>query len=140
MGYNDASYDEFFADLNGDTTVTDNSDIDLQRAPELTIGVGLSYDAEVGDAGSATFRFDWSHVAKQNNLASGAATGEIGSYDLIDVSVTWREPSERYYASFYVKNLSDEVYQTSFTPVAALFDFNHISPPRRWGLTVGFDM
>jgi iron complex outermembrane receptor protein len=140
MGYNDASYDEFFADLNGNTVVTDNSGIDLQRAPELTIGVGLSYDAELGDAGSVTFRFDWSHVAKQNNLASGAATGEIGSYDLVDVSVTWRAPSERYYASFYVKNLNDEVYQNSFTPVAALFDFNSISPPRRWGLTVGFDM
>ncbi|HEY5680705.1 MAG TPA: TonB-dependent receptor [Pseudomonadales bacterium] len=140
VGYNDAGYEEFFADINGDGTVTDNSDIPLQRAPEWTIGAGLSYDAQLGNMGTAVFTADFSHVAKQNNLASGVPKGEIGSYELLDMSVTWRAPSERYYATFYVKNVTDEVYQASITAVGALFDTNLISAPRRWGLTVGFDL
>ncbi len=140
LGYNDAEYDEFIADLNGDTNVTDNSDIDLQRAPKWTLAAGLTYDAELGDRGSATFRADWIYVSKQNNLASGVEKGEIGSYDMLDLSVTWRPPSERYYASFFLKNATDEVYQTALTAVGALFDTNTISAPRRWGLTVGFDL
>jgi iron complex outermembrane receptor protein len=140
VGYNDAEYDEFIADLNGDGNITDNSAIPLQQAPEWTIGAGLSYDAELGSAGSATIRVDYSHASEQNNLASGIAKGEIDSYDLLDLSVTWRAPSERYYASLYVKNVTDEVYQQSITAVGALFDTNFLSSPRRWGLTVGFDL
>ena len=89
--------------------------------------------------GALTLRSDWIFVDNQNTLASGAAIGEISSYNVLDGSVKWDLPDDRFYVTVFVKNLTDEVFITSFTNVAALFDFNQISPPRRWGIEVGFD-
>jgi len=139
-GYNNASYDEYFADLNGDTIVTDNSNQDISRAPKWTLGGGISYAADLGGAGVLTFRGDWTHVGKQNLLTSGALDGRIPSYDVIDASVRWDMPGDQAYVTIFVKNLNNELYEVSYTPVGGLFDFHNISPPRRWGVTLGFDM
>lgn len=139
-GYNNASYDEYNADLNGDGIVTDNSDRDISRAPRWTLGGGVSYAADLGGAGLLTFRGDWTHVGKQNLLTAGTPNGRISSYDVIDASVRWDLPGDQAYVTVFVKNLNDELYEVSFTPVGGLFSFHNISPPRRWGITVGFDM
>ena len=140
VGYNDASYSEFMADLNGDTIVTDNSDLPLSRAPRWTLGTGVSYTADLGSAGALTLRGDWTHVSSQNLLASGAPAGQIPSYNLIDSSIRWDLPGDQFYISAFVKNLGDELYEVSFTPVANLFSFHQISPPQRFGIVFGFDM
>lgn len=139
-GYNNASYDEYNADLNGDGIVTDNSDRDISRAPRWTLGGGVSYAADLGGAGLLTFRGDWTHVGKQNLLTAGTPNGRISSYDVIDASVRWDLPGDQAYVTVFVKNLNDELYEVSFTPVGGLFSFHNISPPRRWGITLGFDM
>ncbi|TNE43485.1 MAG: TonB-dependent receptor, partial [Sphingomonadales bacterium] len=139
-GYNDASYDEFFADVNGDGTETDNSDLDISRAPKWTLRAGASYEADLGDAGLLTFRGDWQRVGSQNLLASGAPSGRIASYQIIDASIRWDHPNDQFYVSAFVKNLNDEVYALSFTPVGGLFAFHNISPPKRFGVTIGYDM
>lgn len=140
VGYNNASYDEYLADLNGDGIITDNSDRDISRAPKWTLGGGISYAADLGDAGLLTFRGDWTHVGSQNLLTAGTPNGRISSYDVVDASVKWDVPGDQFYVSIFVKNLTDELYEVSFTPVGSLFSFHNISPPRRWGVTLGFDM
>ena len=140
VGYNDASYDEFLADVNGDGIETDNSDLDLSRAPKWTLGAGISYEADLGSAGYLTARGDWQYVDKQNLLASGDPSGRISSYQIVDASIRWDLPGEQFYVSAFVKNLTDEIYELSFTPVGALFAFHNISPPRRFGITIGYDM
>ena len=138
VGYNDASYDEFLADINNDGVATDNSDIALSRAPKWTLGMGGSYTVGLGNAGQLTFRGDWTYVDNQNLLANGSAIGEIPSYNIMDASVKWDLPDDRFNVTVFVKNLNDEIYQTSITNVAALFNFNQISPPRRFGVEFGF--
>ncbi len=140
MGYIDAQYDEFLADLNNDGIVTDNSALPLSRAPEWTLGAGVSYNADLGDAGQLTFRGDWIYVDEQNLLANGAAIGEIPSYNVLDASIRWDLPDDRFHVTAFVKNLNDEIFVTSLTNVAALFNFNQISPPRRYGITFGFEL
>jgi iron complex outermembrane receptor protein len=139
-GYNNAKYDEYMADLNGDGIITDNSNQEISRAPKWTLGGGASYAADLGGAGILTFRGDWTHVGKQNILTTGALDGRIPSYDVIDASVRWDIPGDQAYVTIFVKNLNKEVYQASYTPVGGLFAFTNISPPRRWGITLGFDM
>ncbi len=140
VGYNNASYDEYQADLNGDTVITDNSNLEISRAPKWTLGGGISYAANLGDAGLLTFRGDWTHVGKQNLLVTGALDGRIPSYDVIDASIKWDVPGDQFYVSVFVKNLNKELYEVSYTPVGTLFAFHNISPPRRWGITLGFEM
>ena len=48
VGYLDAEYDEFFADLTGDGIETDNSDLKLRRTPKWTFGISGNYDIPVG--------------------------------------------------------------------------------------------
>ncbi|MEO9468215.1 TonB-dependent receptor [Parasphingorhabdus sp.] len=139
-GYNNASYDEYLADLNGDTMITDNSDLEISRAPKWTLGGGISYAADLGGAGILTFRGDWTHVGKQNLLVTGALDGRIPAYDVIDASIRWDLPGDQAYVNIFVKNLNKELYEVSYTPVGTLFDFHNISPPRRWGITLGFDL
>jgi iron complex outermembrane receptor protein len=139
-GYNNASYDEYLADLNGDTMITDNADLEISRAPKWTLGGGISYAADLGGAGILTFRGDWTHVGKQNLLVTGALDGRIPAYDVIDASIRWNIPGDQAYVNIFVKNLNKELYEVSYTPVGALFDFHNISPPRRWGITLGFDL
>ena len=140
LGYIDAQYDEFFADLNNDGIVTDNSALPLSRAPKWTLGAGVSYEADLGDAGQLTLRGDWLYVDDQNLLANGAAIGEIPSYNVFDASIRWDLPDDRFHVTAFVKNLNDEIFVASLTNVAALFNFNQISPPRRYGITFGFDL
>ncbi|MEP2550941.1 MAG: TonB-dependent receptor, partial [Marinomonas sp.] len=140
LGYIDAKYDEFFADLNNDGVVTDNSALPLSRAPEWTLGAGLTYEAGLGDAGLLTFRGDWIYVDNQNLLANGSPIGEIPSYNVFDASIRWDLPDDRFHVTVFSKNLNDEIFVTSLTNVAALFNFNQISPPRRFGIEFGFDM
>ena len=139
LGYNDATYDRFFADLNGDGIETDNSGIDLQYAPELTGYVGVSYNLATGNTGTLVLRGDLIYASEQNTLATGLAVGEIDAYKTADVSLTWRPADGAYSASLFVKNLTDEVYVSSYLQAAQLFDSYALSPPRRWGLTLGFD-
>ena len=139
LGYNDASYDMFFGDLNGDRIETDNSGIDLQYAPKLTAYGGVSYTLSVGNAGNLVLRGDVIHAGKQNTLATGDPRGVIGAYQIADASLTWQPAGGAYSVSFFVKNLFDEIYASSFLQGAQLFDAYALSPPRRWGLTLGFD-
>ncbi|MEP5937249.1 MAG: TonB-dependent receptor [Erythrobacter sp.] len=140
MGYIDAKYDEFLADLNNDGIVTDNSDLPLSRAPKWTLGAGASYRADLGSAGELTLRGDWIYVDNQNVLANGAAIGEIPSYNVLDASIRWDLPDDRFHVTVFAKNVNDEIFVSSLTNVAALFNFNQISPPRRYGVTFGFDL
>ena len=53
-------YDEYFADLTGDGTVTDNSDLVPRNVPENTFGLSTTYTANIGPGslqGSLSFRY-----------------------------------------------------------------------------------
>jgi iron complex outermembrane receptor protein len=160
VGYNDAGYDEFCADLDGpgaaNTVPTqcapavslgngtflvpyDNSGFPLQRAPELSISAGVGYTADLPDNnGALRFRVDYNRTSEMFNGLAGEAVGRRPSTGVGDASITYESPDERYAATFFVKNFTDEIYQNGITLVPPLFDFQTISEPRRWGIEVSW--
>lgn len=160
IGYNDAAYDEFCADLNGPGTTNtvagqcgaatalgngtflvpyDNSGFPLQRAPEISIGAGIGYRAELGDGrGALGFRLDYNHTSEMFNGLAGEAVGKRPATDVADVSMTYESADDHWSTTIFVKNLTNEVYQNGITLVPPLFDFQVISEPRRWGVEVAW--
>jgi len=48
-GYLDAEFDSYLADINGDQTMTDNSNLRSRNTPENTFGLTSSYTVQIGN-------------------------------------------------------------------------------------------
>ncbi|MEH6569717.1 MAG: TonB-dependent receptor [Halioglobus sp.] len=55
LGWLDAEYDEYVADLNGDGIETDNSGLELRRVPEFTGGINGMYNVQIGPGNLMAF-------------------------------------------------------------------------------------
>ena len=55
LGWLDADYGDYVADLNGDGIETDNSDLELRRVPEFTGGINGIYNVQLGPGNLTAF-------------------------------------------------------------------------------------
>ncbi|WP_146739713.1 TonB-dependent receptor domain-containing protein, partial [Hyphomonas pacifica] len=108
VGIIDASYDKVFFDLDADGVVG-NSDLrlDLPRVPELTWGVGLIKDIDMGNNGALVGQVNFQHRDRISYTDSNF--GWVQAADILDVNLTWETPVDGLSASLYGKNLLDEV-------------------------------
>ena len=92
---------------------TDASGLEMQRTPEFTGNVGMSYTTDVGGGSlnlsgtlyyTSDFYFDTSEQFKQDG------------YELLSLRAEWTDPSQRYTLAVYGDNLSDEEYRTQVLP------------------------
>ncbi len=136
IGWLDIEYKDFIADLTGDGIATDNSGLDLVRAPEWDMSFGVTYEHDAGDMGvfsvGASFSYTDDMVLTTPN--------DVGFYrdqlDTIDAQINWRSADDRYRFSIWGKNLSDNVERLGGTPVATLFAFAAPTQPRQYGATL----
>ncbi|MGE0668833.1 MAG: TonB-dependent receptor [Sphingomonadales bacterium] len=109
-------------------------------APEWKLGANLSYTHGLGNAGDLVFfaSVQW-QPEYQFNLFNADFT-QVQERTLVDLSLTYRDASERYQVVLFVKNLLDETYRVAGNSVAGLFNFTAYGEPRRFGaeLTVQF--
>src|SRR5690606_4876619 len=69
VGYLDAEYTSFFADVTGSGVPTDNSHLKLRRAPEWTITGGVSYAMPVSQFGTITWSADANYTSEYETNA-----------------------------------------------------------------------
>ncbi len=62
------------------------------------------------------------------------------SVELLNASISYESPGERYRISVYGTNLTNEIYVMSRTIVPPLFDYRNVSPPRLWGVEFGWNL
>lgn len=115
VGFIDASYDDVRFDISSDTLVNDaDVALDLPRVPELTFGVGLVHDIDLGEGGLTTtlnFQHRDRFAYTDNNF------GFIQAADMLSGNIAWRTPVEGVTLSLYGKNLLDEVQAGGDTQV-----------------------
>ena len=106
-GYIDAEYDEYFADLNGDGIVTDNSDLTSRRTPENTFGFTTNYTLDLGP-GQLSTQVSYRWIDEQETVADNSR-GQLDSIEDLSatVSYVWGEDG-RYRASLFGRNITDE--------------------------------
>ncbi|MDP3406133.1 MAG: TonB-dependent receptor, partial [Brevundimonas sp.] len=134
IGYLNSEFDEF---LRYNLTTMVYEDISnlvvLQNAPEWTGYVGLTWRSEVagGDlvvTPSISYRGDFSQFEFPNPILDQDA------YALVDLSLIWTAPSERWSFGLFGKNLTDEEYRVGgYNFPGALFNdsvIGYYGPPR----------
>jgi iron complex outermembrane receptor protein len=123
------------------------------RSPKWTYAAGFAWELPWTQAGTFTLNGDWLHQGKQTIAGSRVNelpgvrqfNGDFISHfrkasDIFNASLIWRSPETRYEASFFVKNLTNELYPQAVTNVAGLLNFRVPNIRRHWGLELRMNL
>ncbi len=141
IGWLDTEYDEFVLDRNLDGMLEDFSGRDVVRSPEITAGIVLTYDQELGGGGSLTYNLNYLYE-DENTYYYNDDIGEqfdtiLEERTILGASITWRDADEQYFVSVFGKNLTDDRYKTASQAVGVLWTFSNYGPPRTYGVQAG---
>ena len=166
VGYLDAEYDDFCADVNGAQTFAsmptsncggtvtqttnlgdpggaaaylvdeDNSSFEIARAPELNYSINAIYNLPLSNGGSMTFNARYVWVDELYTDVSNTSLRE--DVGLLNASIGYESPDGQFRISVYGKNITDEIYADSRTIVPPLFDTRAVNAPERYGIELGW--
>lgn len=134
VGYLKAEFDQFLR-YNLTTHVYDDiaSQVVLQNAPEWTGYFGVTWTGDVAGGQlavtpSISYRDDYSQFEFPNPILDQKA------FSLVDLSVVWTDPTDRWTVGLYGKNLTEEEYRVgAYNFPGATFDnslIGYYGPPR----------
>ena len=111
----------------------------LPVTPELTLGAGGDYRFDLGRLGSLTPRADYSY---RSSVYYGANNGQYEfqrGYGLLNVRVTWADPSDRFTIAAYGLNALDQRYISNAQDVTGSLGiaFAQVGAPAEFGLEAG---
>jgi iron complex outermembrane recepter protein len=128
--------------------VTDISNRDLRRAPDLSAAIGADYVIPIG-AGELALGASFRHVSKLQTTIVGSPTDPTvndprgprpgpqpaGCQRCLHI----RSGGAQLSASIFGRNLTDDRGLSSTLPVGGLFTFSAARPPRTWGVELGIE-
>lgn len=151
IGYLDAHYTDFCSNIgvvNLPTLVPcstaqpgfrDLSALALTLAPKFNISVGVEYTFDVGNAGAVTLQADYAHESSLETDTGNAAIGHRRPTDIVNASISWEHPSEKFGVSLFARNLFNELYTQSGLDVGGGIWSTWVpNPPRTWGVELRF--
>ncbi len=164
IGLLDASFDEY--EISSVTGVVDKSSMELRRAPDMTMGMGLLWEHELPNGAflvsnlTYTWKDDY-YISASSNIAKPNYNGgeerynpsKVEAFGLLDASINYE--TESWTISVFGKNLTDENYFMSFLDVSAqvvaagptdssptylpgLWSFGTLNRPRYFGAEVRY--
>jgi len=104
------------------------------RTPKWNYGLGTQYQISLGSAGSLRPRIDWTH---QSKIYFNNSAGFQDGYGLLSARITWDSPDDKWSASLFGTNLTDEEYFDGKLALQAALgrEQGNIAAPRQWGLS-----
>ena len=106
-GYINAKYDDYLADISGDGIVTDNSNLIPRNTPKHTVGINTSYAMPLGAGELVAFAsYRWRDGIQ--TIANNDPLGQLGSFENLDITLTYKWADDRYRVSAYGRNLTDQ--------------------------------
>ena len=111
----------------------------LSNAPSFTFSGGIDATVMDGNSGKLSLHGDLAYSASQFFEVINIPRLEQGSYALLSGHIDWESANGRFNASIWGKNLTNKFYFTSRIDILVGFglDYNHISAPRTYGVTLG---
>ena len=97
--------------LPNDTGITED-DI-LANAPEWNFNLGATADLMENEQGHAYLRVDWSHKGSQYKTPRNVERLHQGSYDILNMSLSWESVGGHWLATVGGTNLLDKIYIVS---------------------------
>jgi len=141
LAFMDSKYNKFEADTNFDGVIdTDLSGNPVTRAPEFMGSVSGTWLRPLGNGGNIEVNLRYSYedesVSSYSDLGSDFNT-ILEEKNLLDFSIGYRAPDDKFYARLVGSNLTDDRYQTGALDVAGVWVMSTYGPPRYWGLQLG---
>jgi iron complex outermembrane recepter protein len=149
LGVLDTEYTEL--ELRNIDTIDDNNDtIDLAgneliSAPPVNVSVAIDYDLYQNDYGylslNANANFQDDQWFSAYNDQAGHQYIKQDAYWIYNGRLSWYASDESWQASVWVKNVTEEEYDTYAINLQASFGFDYYSQgaPRTWGAEVTFN-
>ena len=151
LGYLDHEYSNFTPTeaTSEQWAGVDLSNMDVPFSPELNAGLALTYFWEIGDYGMLTLNGSVHYQdemetqpypadAQPDGVIKPKRFTQVEERTLVDGYVQWESPEQRWNVTAYGKNLTDETWRQSANAVAGLWNFTRYSPPRQYGVRVGY--
>ena len=139
VGYLDAGFDDFFADLTSDgvSNPTDNSDLPMPYAPKWSGSLGLTYahDFEFG-----RLTFNTNVVYMDDMYTAGGTINRVSDVQVreentrLDATLALDAPDDTWRIALWGKNLTDELVINNTFNIGPLGNLRIYAPPRTWGL------
>lgn len=115
LGFIDAKYKEYITNvpINGVNTPTDVADYrEVQNTPKWNGSITASYTAPLGD-GDLYLGSTVSYRSKTYQFEIPNPYLDQNGYALLDASIVYKAPGDRWTIGLYGKNLTDKEYKTS---------------------------
>lgn len=113
----------------------------LIRSPKWSGNFGVSQEIGLGNGGNVTLDADVSFAGERYVSADFTAAQLAKSYANVSASLTYNAPDKRWFASAFVRNLTNAVIYSGGGGHQAAFvsgwNTSNISPPRTWGGRIG---
>jgi iron complex outermembrane receptor protein len=139
LAFNDAGYEEYFADVFGTGAAQDYSDLPLQNAPDITGSINMSYIIDMDRGASTVINLGWQYHDDLNSGVTGYPLSEIGARSLFNASVDFLPSQGNWRFSIYGKNLADDIEKVGHSNVGALLDLRYYSDPRVLGFELAWE-
>ena len=137
----DHKYDVFLWDEtpnDGIDNPTDFSGFELPFSPELSWGLSLTYDQDLGANGSLTYNVLGNYQDEAQSQPTNPIYSQLEDRTLVDANITWRNIDDTYWVTIYGKNLTDETYRVGSNSVAGLWNFTLFGEPLEYGIEAGY--
>jgi len=142
IGWLDARYSDFIADLTSDgvDNPTDNTDLPLVFAPRWSGSLGITYATDL-DFGRLTVNAN--AVYMDDVYTSGGTINRISDVQvrrentLLDAAISLESPDGVWRVSLWGKNLADQLVINNTFGLGALGNLRVYAPPMTWGIDVG---
>ena len=137
----DAVFDKFEADTDFDGVIdTDLSGQPVTRAPEWMAVLEGRYTAALPNGGDLVFSargsYEDASVSSYSDVDPAFNT-LLDKKTLVDASITYNHPDDKFYVRGLMNNLTNERYRTGSLSVATIWIMSAYGPPRYFGLEVG---
>ncbi|WCT75129.1 TonB-dependent receptor [Sphingomonas naphthae] len=141
-GYSDATFTRFLTinPLDGPTgVVRDQAGNRLVQTPEWSSTVSAEYKADVG-SGTVTTSAQAQYQSRVFFTPFAQAQTSQKPVTRFDTSIRYDADGKRWFASLWVRNLTNErVATTKYVIASGRFISGQYVPPRLWGGTVGYN-
>jgi iron complex outermembrane receptor protein len=126
--------------LRGDSPDPQSCDIDLTQfelpfSPEWKAGLDVSRDFAAGDA-TVTLNANLNYQAESETDVFNGDNTQMSERTLLGASVTYTDADDRWSATLFGTNLTNETYRVAALPVAGLWNFTNYGGPRQIGVSL----
>jgi len=123
-----------------DGCIPDYSGNTLRQAPESMVHLYGRHVMDLGDSGSITSKLTYRYQDDSFYDPDNNSIAVIPNYTVMDALVSWKDQSENWTVTGWVKNLTDEWYRVHvYTQRGSRIAFANFAPPRTAGVTVEYN-